>query len=89
MLHKLLFNSIKLATVALLVVLAVAATESGYNPIAESVVGAKGLMQVIPKFHPEKLAPQGGEVALFEPEVNIRVGAQILHEYLRRFGAGD
>jgi soluble lytic murein transglycosylase-like protein len=69
-----------------LVVLAVAATESGYNPIAESVVGAKGLMQVIAKFHPEKLAPQGGEVALFEPEVNIRVGAQILHEYLRRYG---
>jgi soluble lytic murein transglycosylase-like protein len=69
-----------------LVVLAVAATESGYNPIAESVVGAKGLMQVIAKFHPEKLATQGGEVALFEPEVNIRVGAQILHEYLRRYG---
>lgn len=69
-----------------LIVLAVAATESGYNPIAESVVGAKGLMQVIAKFHPEKLAGHGGETALLEPEVNIRVGAQILHEYLRRYG---
>jgi len=69
-----------------LVVLAVVATESSYNPIAESVVGAKGLMQVIAKFHPEKLADHGGEEALFQPEVNIRVGTQILREYLRRFG---
>lgn len=69
-----------------LVVLAVVATESGYNPIAESVVGAKGLMQIIAKFHPEKLAVYGGEDALFEPEVNVRVGTQILHEYLRRYG---
>lgn len=69
-----------------LVVLAVVATESGYNPIAESTVGAKGLMQIIAKFHPEKLASHGGEDALFEPEVNIRVGAQILREYLRRYG---
>lgn len=69
-----------------LVVLAVVATESRYNPIAESVVGAKGLMQIIAKFHPEKLAGHGGEDALFEPAVNIQVGAQILHEYLRRYG---
>lgn len=69
-----------------LVVLAVVATESGYNPIAESPVGAKGLMQIIAKFHPEKLASHGGEDALFEPEVNIRVGSQILREYLRRYG---
>jgi len=69
-----------------LVVLAVVATESGYNPIAESTVGAKGLMQIIAKFHPEKLASHGGEDALFEPEVNIRVGSQILREYLRRYG---
>jgi len=69
-----------------LIVLAVMATESRYNPIAESVVGAKGLMQVIAKFHPEKLADHGGEAALFEPAVNIRVGAQILREYHRRYG---
>ena len=69
-----------------LVILAVVATESSYNPIAESVVGAKGLMQVIAKFHPEKLADHGGEGALFQPEVNIQVGTQILREYLRRFG---
>ena len=49
-------------------------------------MGAKGLMQVIPKFHPEKLLEHGGEPALLDPEVNIQVGAQILREYLRRFG---
>jgi len=69
-----------------LILLAMVATESGYNPIAESVVGAKGLMQIIAKFHPEKLAGHGGETALLEPAVNIRVGAQILQEYLRRYG---
>jgi soluble lytic murein transglycosylase-like protein len=69
-----------------LLVLAVMAIESRYNPVAESVMGAKGLMQVIPKYHQEKLFDHGGEHALLEPEVNILVGAQILREYQRRFG---
>jgi soluble lytic murein transglycosylase-like protein len=69
-----------------LLILAVAAIESRYNPVAESVTGAKGLMQVIPKFHLEKLLDHGGEHALLDPEVNIAVGAQILREYQRRFG---
>lgn len=69
-----------------LLILAVMAIESRYNPVAESSMGAMGLMQVIPRFHPEKLAGHGGEVALLDPEVNIRVGAWVLHEYLRRFG---
>jgi soluble lytic murein transglycosylase-like protein len=69
-----------------LLILAVMAIESRYNPVAESVMGAKGLMQVIAKYHPEKLSDHGGEQALLEPEVNIAVGAQILREYYRRFG---
>jgi soluble lytic murein transglycosylase-like protein len=69
-----------------LLILAVVAIESRYNPVAESNMGAKGLMQVIPKFHPEKLVEHGGESALLDPHVNIQVGAQILREYLRRFG---
>jgi soluble lytic murein transglycosylase-like protein len=69
-----------------LLILAVMAIESRYNPVAESVVGAKGLMQVIAKYHLEKLSDHGGEQALLEPEVNILVGAQILREYYRRFG---
>ncbi len=69
-----------------LLILAVMAVESRYNPVAESNLGAKGLMQVIPKFHLEKLLEHGGESALLVPDVNIQVGAQILREYLQRFG---
>ena len=69
-----------------LLVLAVMAIESRYNPVAESFMGAKGLMQVIAKYHPDKLAEHGGELALLDPEINIQVGTKILREYLRRFG---
>ncbi len=69
-----------------ILLLAVMAIESRYNPVAESVVGARGLMQVIPKFHVDKIYEHGGEAALLNPEVNIYVGAQILREYLKRFG---
>jgi len=68
-----------------LLILAVMAIESRYNPVAESSMGARGLMQVIPKYHLEKLLDHGGEPALLEPAVNIAVGAQILREYQRRF----
>ena len=69
-----------------LLILAVVAIESRFNPVAESVFGAKGLMQVLPKYHREKLSAHGGETALLEPDINIRVGTQILREYLRRSG---
>jgi soluble lytic murein transglycosylase-like protein len=69
-----------------LLILAVMAIESRYNPVAESVMGARGLMQVIPRYHQEKLDAHGGEETLLKPEVNIHVGAQILREYQRRFG---
>lgn len=69
-----------------LLILAVMAIESRYNPVAESSMGAQGLMQVIPRFHPEKLLEYGGEHALLDPEVNIQVGTEILREYMVRFG---
>ncbi len=65
-----------------LLVVAMMAVESGYNPIAESWAGAKGLMQIIPKYHPEKFVEFGGEKAVFDPRVNILVGARIVREYL-------
>jgi soluble lytic murein transglycosylase-like protein len=69
-----------------LLVLAVISIESRFNPIAESVMGAKGLMQIIPRYHPVKLAAVGGEAALWDPEANIAVGARILQEYVYRTG---
>jgi hypothetical protein len=67
-----------------LLILAVISVESSFNPIAESGMGAKGLMQVIPHFHSEKFDSLGGEGAVFRPETNILVGSQVLKEYLVR-----
>ena len=69
-----------------LLIIAVIAIESRFNPIAESNAGAKGLMQIIPKYHEDKLGEFGGEHAVFDPETNIEVGSLILREYIRRTG---
>ena len=91
--HEIALDFVRIAFVAghrigvdPLLVIAVMAVESRLNPIAESEAGAKGLMQIIPKFHPEKLEEFGGEKAIFEPHTNIVVGSQILREYIRRTG---
>jgi soluble lytic murein transglycosylase-like protein len=69
-----------------LLVLAVISVESRFNPIAESIMGAKGLMQIIPKYHPAKVLALGGEAALWDPESNIELGSRILQEYVYRTG---
>ena len=69
-----------------ILVLAVISIESRFNPIAESVMGAKGLMQIIPKYHLDKLRAAGGEDMVFDPESNIHIGARILQEYVYRTG---
>lgn len=69
-----------------LLIIAIIAIESRFNPIAESVAGAKGLMQIIPKYHTDKLQEFGGEDAVYDPAANIQVGARILKEYLRITG---
>jgi soluble lytic murein transglycosylase-like protein len=70
-----------------LLVLAVMGVESSFNPAARSRYGATGLMQVVPKFHRDRLAEHGGDAALFDPRVNAQVGTEILKEYLRRSGS--
>jgi soluble lytic murein transglycosylase-like protein len=70
-----------------LLVLAMISIESSFNPAAESAMGAKGLMQIIPRFHLAKLEEHGGEDAVLDPETNIVVGTRILHEYVHRTGS--
>ncbi len=70
-----------------LLVLAVMAIESRLNPFAESAVGAQGLMQVMSKVHRDKFADHGGLKAALNPAANIRVGALILKDYVRRGGS--
>jgi soluble lytic murein transglycosylase-like protein len=70
-----------------LLVIAVIGVESSFNPLSESVVGAQGLMQVIGKFHPEKVNTQTDRMALLDPVTNIRVGVLVLRESIRRAGS--
>jgi hypothetical protein len=70
-----------------LLILAVMAVESRFNPVAESLVGAKGLMQVVPRYHLDKLTERGGEGVVLDPAINIALGARILKEYIRRTGS--
>lgn len=67
--------------------LAVISIESGFNPYSESVVGAQGLMQIMPKVHEDKFKPFGGISQALDPWINMQVGAQILREYIDRFGS--
>ncbi len=68
-----------------LLILAVIAVESRFNPIAESEQGAIGLMQIIPRFHMDKVAETGAPTFL-QPHANIAIGARILKDAIRRGG---
>lgn len=70
-----------------LLILAVVAIESGFNPFAESAVGAQGLMQVMSKIHQEKFQSLGGIKAALNPVANIKVGSSILKSYVARGGS--
>lgn len=68
-------------------VLAVMAVESGFNPFAQSHVGAQGLMQVMTRIHHDKYQNFGGQNAAFDPVTNLRVGVQVLQDCIRRAGS--
>ncbi|MFM0378516.1 lytic transglycosylase domain-containing protein [Paraburkholderia strydomiana] len=70
-----------------LLLLSVMAIESGFNPYAESGVGAQGLMQVMSKVHSDKFQYFGGESAALEPVANIKVGALVLKDCIARGGS--
>lgn len=60
-------------------VIAVMAQESAFDPKAESLAGARGLMQIIPRF--SKVVDK---TELYEPEINIREGVRYLKKHLTR-----
>ncbi len=66
-----------------LLIIAVIGVESGFNPFSQSVFGAQGLMQVVPRFHQDKL-PE--EASFLDPVTNVQVGARVLKESIRRHG---
>jgi hypothetical protein len=69
-----------------LLIIAVIGIESRFNPFSESVVGAKGLMQVMPRFHLDKLPEDADQAAFLNPVINVQVGAKVLKESIRRNG---
>ena len=68
-------------------ILAVMAVESGFNPFAQSTVGAQGLMQVMTRVHSDKYESFGGKLAAFDPVTNLRVGVRVLQECIARAGS--
>lgn len=70
-----------------MLLLAVIGVESGFNPFAESGVGAQGLMQVMSNVHRDKFDEFGGAHAALDPVANIKIGAFILKDCIRRGGS--
>lgn len=62
---------------------AIIATESAHNPKAQSHVGARGLMQIMPATG-QTLGVQ--TAALFDPGVNVDAGARLLKRLQKRYG---
>ncbi|PIY69024.1 hypothetical protein COY90_02780 [Candidatus Roizmanbacteria bacterium CG_4_10_14_0_8_um_filter_39_9] len=60
-----------------ILLLSIMHTESRFNYKAVSPTGPIGLFQVASSYHKEKTS----KAALFDPKVNIMVGAQIVQEY--------
>jgi len=69
-----------------LLIVAVIGIESGFNPLAESAMGAQGLMQVIPRYHKDKVPEGAGDSPFLDPVTNVQVGVQVLQESIRRGG---
>lgn len=70
-----------------LLIVAMMAVESSFNPQAKSHAGALGLMQVIPRWHMDKIGPDNDHTALFDPRINVQVGTLVLVEGLQRYGS--
>ena len=69
-----------------LLLIAVISIESRFNPFSESPVGAQGLMQIIPRYHQDKVPAAAAEQPFLDPVSNIQIGARILREAIRRHG---
>lgn len=65
-------------------ILAVMKVESGFDADAVSSEGARGIMQVIPRWHSRKIAGR----SLFDHRVGIEVGTKVLADF-RKLSGGD
>ena len=49
-------------------------------------MGAVGLMQIIPRYHMDKLPGEADSRRFLDPALNVRIGARILQESIQRQG---
>lgn len=70
----------KEANINPLIIVAIIAHESNFQPTARNKSGAEGLMQVMTNIHKQKFKMFGGVHTTFDPAVNIRVGTLILKQ---------
>ncbi|MBI4676827.1 MAG: lytic transglycosylase domain-containing protein [Elusimicrobia bacterium] len=82
---QLVLDEVKRYSLDPTLVLALILQESGYNPKAQSHVGAKGLMQIMPGTG-RGLGLHGSD--FFDPVKNVKAGIKYLADMLSRFG-GD
>lgn len=70
-----------------MLLIAVISIESSFNPYSQSVVGAQGLMQIIPRYYLDKVPDGSGDLPFLDPVINVRIGAQILQENIQQHGS--
>lgn len=63
-----------------IMLLAIMKVESGFRPKVKNTYGAMGLMQVVPRFHKDKI----GKANILNIKTNIKVGAQVLSDCFDR-----
>jgi Transglycosylase SLT domain len=73
-------NAARRYTISPFLLLAVIAVESSFDRFAISVVGAKGLMQVLPSQHRDRVLRTSD---LTDAHTNVRIGSEILQNYIR------
>lgn len=59
--------------------------ESNYNRRAISHCNARGLMQVVPRWHREKIQNRD----LYDPSVAVEVGVRVISEYIEKYGSEE
>jgi len=64
--------------------LALIRVESRFKADAVSSSGAKGLAQIVPKYHMAKIVAESSKYTanIFHPGLNVSIGAQVLREYI-------
>jgi soluble lytic murein transglycosylase-like protein len=72
-------NAAKRDTISPFLLLAIIEVESNFDRFAVSVVGAKGLMQILPSQH-RNLVRRAAD--LTDANINVSIGSSILHDYI-------